>query len=85
MNQPDLPRRPQRGLPGTANYQDLHLEPVRHYTDLVCIMIETYWGRSTSTSSCGGGPLLLLLVLERIKGPVQTLLRQQLVVGAALA
>ena len=43
MNQPDLPRHPQRSLPEAtpaAHSQDLHLELVRHYADLLRIMAE---------------------------------------------
>ena len=40
MNQPDFPRRSQQDLPAAAPHQDLPLELIRHYTDLLRIMAE---------------------------------------------
>ena len=40
MNQPDFPRHSQQGLPEAAPHQDLPLELIRHYTDLLRIMAE---------------------------------------------
>ena len=44
MNQPDLPRRSQQDLPAAAPHQDLSLELIRHYTDLLRIMAERIAG-----------------------------------------
>ena len=44
MNQPDLPSRSQQDLPAAAPHQDLPLELIRHYTDLLRIMAERIAG-----------------------------------------
>ena len=68
MNQPDFPRRSQQDLPAAAPHQDLSLELIRHYTDLLRIMAERIAGAVLMLQRDFRHTERLLIIIDGAKG-----------------